>query len=255
MRVRDIARAADYAHVVLSPHLDDAVLSLGGTIAELSSKGERVLVYNVCSGLPSPLDELSPIADELTGGSAHGWVKMRRAEDELACALIGADHYFDTARDAIFRDPDRYATFDSLFEPPDLSDSLSRRAFGTFTLLLTRAWRAKFYAPLAIGGHADHRIVCAAAMRALPRERLFFYEDFPYVLGKNSRKKRFGELKKEGHRFAAVNTKEIDPKIKTRAIGAYSSQLAMLFGSTKKMVRAIESHREETIWRAITPRL
>ncbi len=42
-----------YRHIVLSPHLDDAALSCGGFIARMTAAGERVLVVNVCSGIPS----------------------------------------------------------------------------------------------------------------------------------------------------------------------------------------------------------
>ena len=44
---------ADYRHVYLSPHFDDAALSLGGTLARQVAAGERVLVVTVCSAPPS----------------------------------------------------------------------------------------------------------------------------------------------------------------------------------------------------------
>ena len=36
-------------------------------------------------------------------------------------------------------------------------------------------------APMGLGGHVDHRLVCEAARQAVPADRLALYEDRPYA--------------------------------------------------------------------------
>jgi LmbE family N-acetylglucosaminyl deacetylase len=76
--------------VVLSPHLDDAVFSLGATISGLSRCGARVTVLTAFGGDPS-----SRVAagdwDQRTGFETAGEAAAaRRGEDRRACALLGA---------------------------------------------------------------------------------------------------------------------------------------------------------------------
>jgi LmbE family N-acetylglucosaminyl deacetylase len=75
--------------VVLSPHLDDAVFSLGATISRLTRSGARVTVLTVFGGDPS-----SRVAagdwDRRTGFETAGEAAaVRREEDRRACALLG----------------------------------------------------------------------------------------------------------------------------------------------------------------------
>jgi len=77
--------------VVVSPHFDDAAFSLGGTIAALSRAGRRVRVLTVFGGDPessAPSDEWAARTDFATEGEE---VQARRAEDERACAILGAE--------------------------------------------------------------------------------------------------------------------------------------------------------------------
>lgn len=234
--------------MVLSPHLDDAALSLGATIAAFTRRGERTLVLTFCAGAPSPLEELGPIAEELTGGSANLWVRTRREEEVRALDILGADYDFDTALDAVFRDRKRYSTWDSLFTSPDPSDSLYRHALGVVSIVLSIADRARFYAPLGIGRHVDHQIVCATALAAVPRERAFFYEDFPYVLESGAREARLREL---GDEFVRVPGARKVSQRKIDAVAAYTSQIEMLFGSHAGMIKALRAHERETLWQRI----
>ncbi|MFN2182380.1 MAG: PIG-L family deacetylase, partial [Anaerolineae bacterium] len=48
-------------HVYLSPHLDDAVMSCGGTIHRQTSRGDQVLAITIFSGNHQG-GELSPFA-------------------------------------------------------------------------------------------------------------------------------------------------------------------------------------------------
>ena len=70
--------------LVISPHLDDAVLSLGGSIAAWVGSGERVVVATVYTAGP-PLDTISP------GMRRFADYTARCAEDTAACAVLGCE--------------------------------------------------------------------------------------------------------------------------------------------------------------------
>ncbi|MGH4035262.1 PIG-L deacetylase family protein [Actinomycetota bacterium Odt1-20B] len=73
--------------VVLSPHFDDAALSLGGLIARLPGPVDIVTVYG---GAPAP-GTLVSWWDSTSGfSSAHEAHRVRLAEDAAACALLDA---------------------------------------------------------------------------------------------------------------------------------------------------------------------
>lgn len=84
--------AADYQRIaVLSPHLDDAVLSLGGTLARLVEHGVNVLAITVLAGDPTatfPAGRYDLGCGFVTAGEA---VRVRQAEDADACRRIGAE--------------------------------------------------------------------------------------------------------------------------------------------------------------------
>lgn len=76
--------------VIVSPHLDDAVFSLGATMARLTRSGTTVDVLTVFAGAP---DSSAPAAkwDLRAGFATEGAAAVgRRAEDRAACALVGA---------------------------------------------------------------------------------------------------------------------------------------------------------------------
>jgi len=75
--------------VVVSPHLDDAVLSLGATLAhavEAGSKVEVLTVFACAPGSNAPTDEWDRKSGFATEGQA---AQQRRREDETACAILG----------------------------------------------------------------------------------------------------------------------------------------------------------------------
>jgi LmbE family N-acetylglucosaminyl deacetylase len=75
---------------VLSPHLDDAALSLGATIARASSSGVEVNVVTVFAYDPSTTAAAGPWDSACGFSSAAEAARVRRAEDAEACALLGA---------------------------------------------------------------------------------------------------------------------------------------------------------------------
>lgn len=77
--------------MVLSPHLDDAVLSLGASVAALTRRGVDVDVVTVLAGDPTssvPAGRYDRSCGFTTAGEAAG---IRQAEDAAACSTIGAN--------------------------------------------------------------------------------------------------------------------------------------------------------------------
>ena len=81
----------EHGLVVVSPHLDDAALSLGAAIALASQSGIPVKVLTVFAGDPNS-DEPARMWDTLCGFSTAGEAaRSRRAEDARACEILGAE--------------------------------------------------------------------------------------------------------------------------------------------------------------------
>jgi LmbE family N-acetylglucosaminyl deacetylase len=77
--------------VVVSPHLDDAVLSLAATIARATRSGAHVEVLTVFAGDPAS-DTPAGGWDSRGGFATEGEAATaRRAEDREACSIVGGE--------------------------------------------------------------------------------------------------------------------------------------------------------------------
>jgi LmbE family N-acetylglucosaminyl deacetylase len=97
--------------VVVSPHLDDAVLSIGASVARWARAGAHVRVLTAFAGDPgssSPAGGWDGRAGFQTEGEA---VRARRQEDARACALLGAEPVW---LDFGYQDYDRHGSDDDL---------------------------------------------------------------------------------------------------------------------------------------------
>lgn len=178
--------------VILSPHLDDAVLSLGGFIAREVAVGRSVEVVSCFTSGP-PLDTISPER------RVFGDYSMRRAEDERALAVLGAKYRWLDLHERIWREPPLPRTR-SVFPtyvfrtPPKMEDFTELKSIRAQIARILDGGASVVYAPLAIGHHVDHVEVALAALREVlgggAFDRIRFYED-PYALGRGCRKQHF----------------------------------------------------------------
>ena len=77
--------------VIVSPHLDDAILSLGASINAASRAGAYVVIVTVLAGDPTSRGAAGAW-DAACGFSLCGEAcESRRAEDARACSIVGAD--------------------------------------------------------------------------------------------------------------------------------------------------------------------
>lgn len=150
--------------VVVSPHLDDAVLSAA---AQLMRPGARVVT--VFAGVPP---EGTPPAewDVLTGADdAAQRVRERLVEDDRALAALGVE---DTTRLGF---PDGQHVADDRDRTPqaDLVRALQPHLAGA----------AEVWLPAAVGSHPDHVAARDGALLAAPAGAVVHhYADLPYSL-------------------------------------------------------------------------
>jgi LmbE family N-acetylglucosaminyl deacetylase len=169
--------------LVISPHLDDAVLSVGGTIAARTAAGDRVVVATMYTDGP-PLDEIVPAMRKWADYPA------RRAEDEVACASVGAEVRWFGHIERAFRKP-FLSGLTYFTTPPDVDGFTTLPQVAASLASLDELAPDRILVPFGIGNHVDHVETMVAATRwAIERgwrDRLAYYEDF-YALSTTMRR-------------------------------------------------------------------
>src|SRR5215831_10069180 len=154
----------------VQPHPDDAALSVGGTFALSAERGEQPVVLTVFGADPPRGQPLGSLAQAIhrRWGAGDGAPSARRAEDDAACAALGARPLRLGHADAIYRGA-RYKSERALTGELHRRD---RPLAGWLAVELVALWRrtgrAQVHLPLAVGRHVDHQLVAAAAV---PLER------------------------------------------------------------------------------------
>jgi LmbE family N-acetylglucosaminyl deacetylase len=238
-----------YRHIFLSPHLDDVIYSCGGTLGVQVSCGLRPLVINIFAGIPNPNLQLGPYAQEvqrLMGFQQNAAAAMaaRRKEDAAALDYLRVDYLWLDYLDAIYRGtPAYYANRGQLIggevHPADLA--IDKQLAQDLVALQQRLPDAVWYAPLGIGRHVDHQIVCSAADRLIQQgAKVNFYEDFPYVLQEGAREARLKEL---GGALDAVYVEMSEMlHLRQEASEMYTSQIELNFESKAAMYKEMANY-------------
>lgn len=171
--------------IVLSPHLDDAVLSLGAGIARWTAEGRAVEVWTVYADGP-PLDEIAPAQ------RPFGDYATRRAEDERALAMLGATPRHLGVWERIWREPPVRGVTGVFRTPRDVSGFTRLDEVRAIAADALARPGADVLAPLGVGGHVDHVELALATWQAMGedegRRRVTFYEDF-YALSERARRR------------------------------------------------------------------
>lgn len=157
-----MAGSVDGALVVVSPHLDDAVLSAA---VQLTRPGARLVT--VCAGLPPAGAQLGEW-DRLTGAAdAAERVRERWLEDEAAAAVLGV---VEVVR----------LDFD---DGQHLDGPRTDQAEMVAALEPLFADAVEIWLPAGIGGHPDHlatRDAGLAAALSTPHTLVRHFADVPY---------------------------------------------------------------------------
>jgi LmbE family N-acetylglucosaminyl deacetylase len=223
--------------VVVSPHLDDAVLSLGAAIARAAARGAEVTVLTVLAGDPQAPDVAPGAWDEAAGfAEAAAAAAARREEDRTACGLLGARPQWLPYWDLDY----------GVDRPTAQVRADVRAALGDAGTVLVPGW------PL---WHPDHLWVTELAIAETPAAaRLGVYVEQPYAMW---------ELRPEGPiptdgagRWRRLNAALRDRLSKRRAVQAYATQLPLLGESLHRHLAVWEARRggEHVAWlEAVSP--
>ena len=168
--------------VVLSPHLDDAALSVGASIASLVESGTRVTVLTLFAGCPKARTKL--VSETLSLWKVDTY-ETRREEDLCAMSILGCDHIHCDHPEALFR----HASAGSM-EEVIASDcccqackTVAAKLVGELPVLLSVLDPALMLLPAGDGFHIDHEITSKAGRAAAQEMKLavLSYEELPYA--------------------------------------------------------------------------
>ncbi|MEU8527323.1 MULTISPECIES: PIG-L deacetylase family protein [Streptomyces] len=185
--------------VVLSPHLDDAVLSCGALLARLRPRTPvTVATLFTHSGPPPHTLSARRYLRQTRASDAERLYASRRDEDRAVLDRLGVSWQHAGLPDGLFRRRQRqgagrralargvpeldhvYPTYRLHLSAGRISDQDAGTVRQVADVLseLTAPGHALVLAPLAVGGHVDHLLVRTVAERS--RQRVVYYSDFPY---------------------------------------------------------------------------
>lgn len=204
--------------VVISPHLDDGVLSLGATLSALAKAGADVRLVTVFAGDPDDQGEAS-FHDRMRGTKTIAQATAeRRIEDQAACDLLGIRPAWCDNLDSAYltaRDPDR--VWQSMGDFVSGAD-----------LVLTPGF------PLT---HYDHSYATLLVLREVHSIQVGLYGEIPYLVTP----KMLARGHRSGHRaqvlgghyrkfgpWLQLRPQEEDWERKRAAVDCYPGELAAL---------------------------
>ncbi|NLS01032.1 PIG-L family deacetylase [Rhizobium sp. P38BS-XIX] len=177
--------------LILSPHLDDAVLSAGGLMDRAVQGGATVVAATIFTADAEFDGEPSPFVQEL-----HAWWNLgakpyeaRRAEDIVSIRSLGADYIHAGMLDAIYRRDDSgkflYASRKAVFSPPNIGDPVREPLRALFADWMGSIRPTVILCPMTVGRHIDHVITSEVFRSGYPygNTDLYLYEDMPYSGG------------------------------------------------------------------------
>lgn len=227
--------------IYLSPHLDDVALSCGGLVWEQNQTSEMARIWTICAGDP-PAGPLSSFAESLhqrwqTGREA---TQQRRQEDIRSCQRLGATWLHFCLPDCIYRkaNPDGkhlYTSEEGIFGELHPSEQILVDQLSHDILDLLPA-KAELVAPLALGGHVDHRLVRIAAEKT--ERPIWYYPDYPYVL---KAEKELNQLRQAGWQTSQFKITPAGLLAWQEAIEEHSSQISTFWPDLTNMRLAIQS--------------
>ena len=238
--------------LALSPHLDDAAFSCGGTLATLAASGWQVVMATVFTGSVAGPAGFA-LACQLDKGldASVDYMRLRRAEDAAAAERLGVALRHLPFREAPHRG---YGSAPELFAEIRADDAIVAELAPSFAALIAETAPDLILAPQAIGGHVDHLQLVAAFRQIAPAGPVLWWRDFPYTVRHAVPKAPLADT------FAALPVREValDPAAqaaKAEACAAYATQLGFQFGGLSGLTERLgaEAGRERFSVEGILP--
>jgi LmbE family N-acetylglucosaminyl deacetylase len=212
--------------LAVSPHLDDAVFSVGATLAALSDAGHDVTVLTVfTASVPSPTGFALACQTDKGLRPDVDYLALRRAEDAEAQAVLGTRLEHLPFREAPHRGYDSAAALFAGVRPDDVVWQDVREALRPYDADL-------WLAPQGLGAHVDHLQV-VRAVAALDRPTAW-WRDAPYVL-------RVPDAVPSSHLPGGLAPVLLpgDAQRRADACACYATQLGFQFGGEPGMRSAL----------------
>jgi LmbE family N-acetylglucosaminyl deacetylase len=252
-----------YAHVYLSPHLDDAVLSCGGAIHQQVMAGRCPLVITLFAGRPPANAALSDFAQSLHARwrDSTDLLATRWAEDQAALAALGADYLRLNYPDCIYRGREHagewyYASEEAIFGPVHPAEQgLPAELAATLSEFIPPGDDVMLYAPLTIGNHVDHQLAFATALILKARGwQVRFYEDYPYAAADGAVAAALAARGASHWQSTTVPLDKEDLEAKIQAVACYESQVRVLFDTVEAMPGRVRDYATrvggERLWKS-----
>lgn len=221
--------------LVLSPHLDDAAFSCGGTMAVLADAGWRVVMATAFTRTVQPVAGFA-LACQLDKGLGPevDYMAVRRAEDRVAGEILGAEVRWLDLPEAPHRGYDSAA---ALFGPVLPGDDVWEPLAGLAAALVEELRPAVVLVPQGLGEHVDHRQMIRSVLHAIPFAALAFYRDTPYAI-RNDRALPHATVPE-----LAESRVEIEGALprKVAAACSYGSQIGFQFGGAAAAEAALRA--------------
>lgn len=160
--------------IAVSPHLDDAALSVGASLAALARGGHDVTVLTCFTrSVPDPTGFALACQTDKGLGRDVDYLALRRAEDSAALAVLGVGQRHLDLPEAPHRG---YTSAPDLFAGVHDGDDAWRDVLTGLAGSRADLWLA----PQALGSHADHlQVLRAVVAHGHPTA---FWRDRPYAL-------------------------------------------------------------------------
>ena len=221
--------------LIISPHLDDAVLSCGDLIHKLICERNIVDVVTVFS---KDADSLSSAAIKFHSNCflPVNPMKYRKEEDVKAHRYLKCRSIYLDLLECLYRKNNNeflYPDLDNIYHLEEKDINIIKivekellKIVNNYDIVLS---------PMGLGNHADH-LVCNKAINNVKSQinsQLYFYEEVAYVCYyyREHDKSNWGE----GLNYKLIGLSEEDYKNKIASILLYRSQLNILWNNYEQM--------------------
>lgn len=244
--------------LAISPHLDDAVLSLGAGLAQAAQDGAKVIVYTVFAGTaPPPYSAAAERMHAIWGLSPNDDAPLyRRGEDIAALGHLGVAYRHGQFLDSLYRKlPDGQWMTDYVEggqklaineNSPDSDRELVAEIKDDIESIVEEFDPTLLVTCAAILDHPDHEAARDAALFAAHEKNIpiRLWEDLPYAAFRPSTV----ELP-QGFRLGSPDFSSVKTEMRMRkfqAVECYASQLAMFNGRDNNMFDRLDGHARKT---------
>ncbi|UZO79269.1 PIG-L family deacetylase [Aquimarina sp. ERC-38] len=239
--------------LAISPHLDDAVFSVGGLLHKAVKKGWDCSVITCFTE-----SVLHPTGFALQCQTDKGlaievdYMKLRRQEDKEACKLLGLDYQWLSFKEAPHRG---YMEPKALFQQLLPEDTIHHDLEKKLNTIICEKKPDIILFPYGIGNHVDHQQVVKAVKnlkQEFPKIRFYQWFDEPYYSKVTNSK----EFKEQTTRFEMdkelLNIKALEFNVtsefeeKALACKAYTSQFNFQFKEERLLYEVFDFARNDT---------